>query len=233
MKPAYLSIFFFILSISVVAQNWDSYLISVKGDTINCTDKKKLKQGKWVIKVDALRGEPGYEEEGEFYDDKREGPWRRYNLTGDLLAMENYRWGFKDGKQMYFTPLGDLMREEAWRAVNPENPYDTIEVPDLNNPMVTMSKVVKHDASELRHGTWKYYDPSTGRITKTESFSYGMKLDAMGRPIMDSSTANNKPVKTSESSQPAKKPAAVEEWEKKQSGKKSIKVRDGRTSGGG
>jgi antitoxin component YwqK of YwqJK toxin-antitoxin module len=231
MKPAYLIVILLLLALPGVAQNWDSYLISVKGDTINCLDKKKMKQGKWVIRTEALRGEPGYEEEGEFYDDKKEGPWRRYNLTGDLLSIESYRWGFKDGKQMYFTPLGDLMREEAWHAVNPENPYDTIEVPDLSNPMVTMTKIVKQEVSELKHGTWKYYDPSTGRITKTESFSYGMKLDAMGKPINDSS--GNKTLKTSEASQPAKKPTAVEEWEKKQSGKKSIKVRDGRTSGGG
>jgi hypothetical protein len=221
-------------SASLAAQSWESFLISVKGDTINCVDKQKMKQGKWVIKVEALRGEPGYEEEGEFVDNKREGKWRKYNLTGDLLAMENYRWGFKDGKQMYFTSLGDLLREESWRAVNPENPYDTIEVPDLNNPMVNVSKVVKQETSELRHGTWNYYDPSTGRIIKTESFSYGMKLDASGRPIMDSTGASSsvKQAKTT-SATPAKKPAAVEEWEKKQSGKKQIKVRDGRTSPGG
>lgn len=233
MKKAYLLMIIALISFEGVAQQWESYLISVKGDTINCVDKKKMKQGKWVVKVEALRGEPGYEEEGEFVDDKKEGPWRRYNLTGDLLAIENYRWGFKDGKQMYFTPLGDLMREEGWRAVNPENPYDTIEVPDLNNPMVTMSKVVKHDASELRHGTWKYYDPATGRITKSESFSYGMKLDALGRPINDSTktTGTTKPVGTG-GSNTTKKPAAVEEWEKKQQGKKKVTVRDGRTSGG-
>lgn len=232
MKPLLLFIAI-VYSTCLVAQPWESYIISVKGDTINCVDMKKMKQGRWAIKVEALRGEPGYEEEGEFVNDKREGIWRKYNLTGDLLAMENYRWGFKDGKQMYFTPLGDLLREEGWRAVNPENPYDTIEVPDMNNPMLTVTKVVKQDVSELRHGTWKYYDPSTGRIAKTESFSYGMKLDAMGKPIMD--TASNAAVKNMKtpSTTPAKKPAAVEEWEKKQNGKKQVKVRDGRTSAGG
>ena len=232
MKPLLLFVTL-VLSTNLVAQPWESYLISVKGDTINCVDMKKQKQGRWVIKVEALRGEPGYEEEGEFVDNKKEGLWRRYNLTGDLLAVERYRWGFRDGKQMYFTPIGDLLREEAWRAVNPENPYDTIEVPDLNNPMVNVTKVVKQESSEIRHGTWNYYDPSTGRIVKTESFSYGMKLDALGRPIMDTaSNASTKPVKAA-STTPAKKPAAVEEWEKKQNGKKPVKVRDGRTTPGG
>lgn len=232
MKPLLLFISI-VLSTHLVAQPWESYVISVKGDTINCVDMKKQKQGRWVVKVEALRGEPGYEEEGEFVDSKKEGLWRRYNLTGDLLAVENYRWGFRDGKQMYFTPIGDLLREEAWRAVNPENPYDTIEVPDMNNPMVNVSKVIKQESSEIRHGTWNYYDPSTGRIVKTESFSYGMKLDALGRPIIDTaSNASTKPVKPA-STTPAKKPAAVEEWEKKQNGKKQVKVRDGRTSPGG
>ena len=68
---------------------------------------------------------------------------------------------------------------------------------------------------------------------KTESFNYGMKLDALGRPIMDSTgNASAKPVKPTTTT-PAKKPAAVEEWEKKQNGKKEVKVRDGRTTPGG
>ncbi len=219
-----LSMFLFIS----YSQRWGSFQISVKGDTINCVDLKQLKQGKWVVRVEPLRGEPGYEEEGIFEDNNKEGLWRRYNLTGDLLAVENYRWGFRDGKQTYFTPLGDLLREESWRAVNPENEYDTIEVPDLNNPMVMQEKIVKHESSELRHGPWKFYDPNTGMIAKTENYNYGQKMDALGRPIADGGASKNT---TTTSSKPAAKPTAVEEWEKKNSGKKKITVRDGRTGG--
>lgn len=223
-----LTIFFVVMVSSLFSQQWESYQISVKGDTINCVDRNKMKQGKWVVRVEPLRGEPGYEEEGIFENDLKEGLWRKYNLTGDLLAVENYRWGFRDGKQTYFTPLGDLLREESWRAINPENEYDTIEVPDLNNPMVMQEKIVKHESSELRHGSWKYYDPNTGMISKTENYNYGQKLDALGRPVADGSTPKNT---TTSSSKPAAKPAAVEEWEKKNSGKKKITVRDGRTGG--
>ena len=42
------------------------YTISAKGDTINGLNQKGEKQGKWVIHVDEVRGEPGYEEEGLF-----------------------------------------------------------------------------------------------------------------------------------------------------------------------
>lgn len=214
------------------AQQWDSYVIAVKGDTINTVDKAKKKQGRWVRTVASLRGEPGYEEEGMYVDDLKEGPWRKYNLTGDILAIENYRWGYKDGKQLYFSPLGDLIREEGWKAVNPNNLYDTIEVPDLNNPMISVQKVVKHEASELKHGSWKYYNPATGLIIKTENFSYGQKLDGLGRPIVDKEVSNYRPATASyEKPKAVEKPPAVVEWEKKNAGKKKIAIRDGRTGG--
>lgn len=212
------------------AQRWESFIISVNGDTLNCVDLKKMKQGKWVIRTEPLRGEPGYEEEGEFVDDKKEGPWRRYNLTGDILAIENYRWGFRDGKQAYFTPMGDLLREEGWKAVNPLDPYDTIEVPDLNNPLVMTTRIIKHEASEIKHGPWKFYNPASGMIQKTENYTYGQRLDALGRPIADnSSTGSTKPLTTGDKEK--NKPAQVLEWEKKNAGKKKVVVRDGRTGG--
>src|SRR5437870_1695959 len=84
---------------------YKTYSISAKGDTINAIDKKDLKQGKWVIRVEEVRGEPGYEEEGIFKDNNKEGVWRQYNLTGDLIGVENYKLGGKDGIQQYYTYL--------------------------------------------------------------------------------------------------------------------------------
>jgi hypothetical protein len=220
------SIFFLLFLLSgMLAQSqlWTSYQLSVTGDTINCLDKKNLKQGRWVIRTEELRGEPGYEEEGLFTDDKKDGPWRRYNLQGDILAIEFYKWGNRDGKQQYFTMLGDLLREESWKAVNPENPYDTIDVPDLNNPMVMQSKIIKHEAAEVKNGNWKFYDPTSGMVLKTEYWVYGQKEKAGG--------GTTQPVK-GDAVKPGAKPKAVEDWEKKNSGKKKITVQDGRTSGG-
>ena len=209
---------------------WKSYLISIKGDTINCIDQKGLKQGKWVIRTDELRGEPGFEEEGVFENDKREGLWRKYNLSGDLIALENYKWGLKDGKQQYFTMLGDLQREESWYAANPEHPIDTIEVPDLYNPGKVETKIIKHEVAEVRHGTWKYYDPSTGFITKTERYFFGqLEKDGLGNTAKP---ANNSASAQQGSTHTSKKPKEVLDWEKKNAGKKKIKYKDGSTSGG-
>ena len=43
-------------------------------------------------------------------------------LQSDLLAVENYKLGGKDGLCQYFTPMGELIREENWRAYNPDHP---------------------------------------------------------------------------------------------------------------
>jgi len=120
-----------------------TYDLTANRDTINAVDKKDQKQGKWVIRVAELRGEPGYDDEGIFKNGKKEGVWRRYNLNGDLIAIENYKYGGKDGKQQYFTMMGDLGREESWHAYNPDAPYDTIPIYGQGSNEILSYKIVK------------------------------------------------------------------------------------------
>jgi antitoxin component YwqK of YwqJK toxin-antitoxin module len=197
---------------------YKEYKISVKKDTINAIDKNNLKQGKWVISVPELRGEPGYEEEGIFIDGKKEGVWRRYSMTSDLLAIENYRFGGKDGTQQYFSKLGDLAREENWRAYNPDAPYDTIPVYGTGSNEIISYKVVKAEQYSVRNGEWKYYDPSTGRITKTETYDRGR----LQTPADNTAMTDEKP-------KAKVKPKEVLEFEKKHSGRRKVKLREGQT----
>ena len=74
------------------------YSLTANGDTINCKDKKGLKQGKWVNRIEELRGEPGYEEEGVYQNNNKTGYWRIFTLQGDLIGIENYRYGQKIGR---------------------------------------------------------------------------------------------------------------------------------------
>ena len=85
-----LSVFCLLLGIqfSVDAQ-WKSFVLSRGGDTLNRVDFKDNKQGPWVLSVPALRGERGYEEEGYFLNDQREGAWKRFSLEGVKIAEEN------------------------------------------------------------------------------------------------------------------------------------------------
>lgn len=196
-----------------------SYKISVKGDTLNIVDEAGKKQGPWVVHVDPLRGEPGYEEEGYFVDGKKEGSWRRYSLSGDFIALENYKYGDKDGVSKYFDNLGDLIREESWHAYNPDAPYDTIPVYGQNNDEIISYKVVKAVPYSVKDGEWKWYDPQTGMIAKTEKYDRGH--------LEKQSPATN--LITETPMEKIEKPKEVIEFEKKNSGKKN-KFRDGRTS---
>ncbi len=205
-----------------------SYIISVKGDTLNCTDMKDLRQGKWVIHYDQVRGEAGYEEEGEYKDGKKEGMWRQYSLEGDLIAVENFKWGNKDGINQYYTKNGELLREEGWHAVNPMNPYDTVEVADWEkDPLGFVKKtvVVKLEGSSVKHGPWTYYQPSTGMVVKTETWVLG-QIDKGPKKADDIVDNNATPQKKT-----IAKPKEVMDFEKKNAGKKKIRVRDGRTGG--
>ena len=56
-----------------------TYKLDNRGDTLNCIDNKDLKQGKWISKVDALRGEPGYQEIGFYKDNRKTGEWQTYS----------------------------------------------------------------------------------------------------------------------------------------------------------
>ncbi len=200
------------------------YTIGPKGDTLNGVDKQGKKQGKWVIRYDEIRGEPGFEEEGEYKNDRKEGTWRKYTLMSDLFGIENYHWGLKDGVCQYFNLNGELVKEESWRAINPDKQYDTIDVEDPTNPDHFNKIVVKNDGSSLRNGTWKFYDPAAGTVLKTEFWRLG-KLEDSGDPL-----AAKKGTDSLSSTKAKAKPKEVQDFEKKNSGRKKVKVRDGTVS---
>lgn len=222
-----------LISLNGLAQ-CKEYIIGVKGDTLNCADNQGKKQGRWVIKVESLRGEPGFEEEGFFVNNLKEGVWRRYSLAGDLIALENYRWGNKNGQNIYYNSMGNLMREESWKAVNPDNPFDTVDVYDMVDPTKVVDRViVKLEGYSLKHGTWKMYDPYTGTITKTERWWLDKSANQADNNADDLAPIDisnpNKSKSDSSAKKALAKPQAILDYEKKNSGKKKIKVRDGRT----
>jgi hypothetical protein len=198
-----------------------SFIIGVKGDTLNKVDMKNMKQGKWVERRDEIRGEPGDEEEGEYKNNRREGTWRIYSLQGDLTALEFYKWGNKDGVCQYFNASGSLVREESWRALNPDKLYDTLDIEDIDHLNEYKTVIVKNEGVAIRHGQWKFYDPSTGMIDKIQTYTMG-KLENPKSGTGSDSTKNV--------SKTMVKPKEVQDYEKKNAGKKKIKVRDGATN---
>lgn len=202
-----------------------SFFLGVNGDTLNCIDYKGFKQGKWIIKEPALRGNPGFEEEGEFLNDKKEGIWRRFSEQGDILAVETYKWGLLDGKSLYYSLQG-LEREENWRAIDPSKKFDTIVVPDLYNEALVHTVIIKNEGQSMRHGRWTWFDPSTGFELKNEDYIRDSAVNSLaifGIKKMEGGDSSG----NSGTAKKVEKPAIVQEWEKKNSGKKKITVRDG------
>ncbi len=201
---------------------YKDFILSPNGDTLNAVDQKGLKQGKWVNTVGEVRGEPGYEEEGMYKDDKKTGIWRKYTTNGDILAIENYRFGGKEGVQQYFSFLGNLEREEEWRGYNPDAPYDTIPVYGTGSNEVISYKVVKAEQYSVPHGDWKYFNPQ-GHIIRIEHYDHGRLL-------------KDAPKENETAAEPAKpkekeKPQEILDYEKKYSKKKREHMeRVGKTS---
>ncbi|NOT52367.1 MAG: hypothetical protein HOP10_13945 [Chitinophagaceae bacterium] len=224
-------LFFLLISINGYSQ-WKSYKIGIRGDTLNRVDMKGLKQGPWVIQVPGLRGERGYEEEGYFVDDNKEGNWKRFSLEGIKIAEENYHWGKLHGKQQYFTYNGGLMREESWRAMDPAIAFDTVAVYDLKDPTkIKEYAVVKNDGHAVKHGRWAYYDPVEGIETGTENYWLGKIRTEDDEMIGDEDIKPLSIVNKSKSDTAGTKakPQVVLDYEKKNSGKKKVKTRDGQT----
>lgn len=151
---------------------WKDFTLTTKGDTVNRIDARNMKQGKWIVRNEENMGEPGYQEEGVFSNDQKEGEWHIFSLMGDPIGTEKYIYGQKNGIQHYFDIRGNLIREESWKAITPDNMYDTVSVPDWKKDVTGntfKTVVVKLEGNALRHGTWKYYDES-GKLTRTDIY---------------------------------------------------------------
>ncbi|HXB34918.1 MAG TPA: hypothetical protein VNV35_15920 [Puia sp.] len=213
-------ILFFLLFVQLVglsgySQQLKGYTIGPRGDTLNGMDQKGQKQGKWVNHFDEVRGEPGFEEEGLYKNDRKEGVWRLFSLQGDLTGLEVYKWGNKNGVCQYFGINGTLLREETWVALNPDKIYDTLAIEDVDHPDHYKTVIVKNEGVAIKDGTWKFFDPMTGTVARTENWELGklQKSQAAKRALPDSTQA-------------VAKPKEVLDFEKK-AAKHKIKYQDG------
>ncbi len=204
-----------LIGVSGYSQQLKDYTIGPRGDTLNGVDQKGQKQGKWVNHFDEVRGEPGFEEEGIYKNDRKEGVWRLFSLQGDLTGLEVYKWGNKNGACQYFGINGTLLREETWVALNPDKIYDTLAIEDVDHPDHYKTVIVKNEGVAIKDGIWKFFDPMTGTVARTENWELGklQKSQAAKRALPDSTQA-------------VAKPKEVLDFEKKAS-KHKIKYQDG------
>jgi hypothetical protein len=127
-----------------------------------------------------------------------------------------------------------LEREESWRAMDPSRQYDTVPVYDIHDPSKLLNMVVvKNEGVSLKHGQWNYYDPTEGVIVQTEKYQLNKLVTDNGETVDDDlrpiGMANTKAASDTSGKKTLAKPKAILDYEKKNSGKKKIKSRDGRT----
>ena len=88
----------------------------------------------------------------------------------------------------------------------------------VDNNTITEYKIVKATQYSVKHGEWKFFEPGTGRVIKTENYDRG----ALVKDPVTNDVATDAPKKKV-------KPKEVLEFEKKNSGKKKVKLREGQT----
>ena len=141
-----------------------SFEVLSSGDTINRMDSKNNKLGKWIITKEAKYGEEGFLESGMYNKNNKEGIWKTYTLSGQLVSIENFKSDRRNGEAQYFEN-GFLYCTGNYLALSAKNEYDTILVED---PVTNISKPVriKTDVGSVRHGQWTYYSPERKTIEK-------------------------------------------------------------------
>lgn len=140
---------------------------------INQKDSKGRKQGTWVNNMPQLKGEPAYSEFGSYHDGLKSGLWYKMNIGGDLFAIENYTKDVLDGEVKYFTK-GQITCIGLYRGLNPDVEVDTIVVVEpVTGEQILVA--VQADRGTVRHGTWRFFDEMTGRMTKIEEY----QIDSM------------------------------------------------------
>jgi hypothetical protein len=94
--------------------------------------------------------------------------------------------------------------------------------------------VVKNEGVSMKHGTWNYYDPAEGIIVQTEKYRLNKLVTDDGELLADDELKpigirNTKAASDTSGKKAMTKPQAILDYEKKNSGKKKVKVRDGST----
>lgn len=145
-----------------------SYEVLNSGDTVNRLDAKNNKVGKWLITKESKYGEEGFMEFGVYDKNNKVGTWKTYSLSGQIISIENFKAGRRDGEARYFDN-GYLYCVGNFLALRAKYEYDTIMVED---PVTNVSKPVriKTDVGSVRHGFWTYYTPGSKKIERVVEY---------------------------------------------------------------
>jgi antitoxin component YwqK of YwqJK toxin-antitoxin module len=159
-----------------------SYFLVLEGQL----DQNSLRNGKCVYR-DTVHGNAF---ETFYIDDKKNGPYKRFYLSGTLREMGQNVNDMEEGEWKYFKPNGTLIKECSYKGGNLIGNYreyyedGQLKVEGAYRQREGMIKVGARSAStgargrtynrkifnkEYKTGKWTYYN-SHGKIVKTEQY---------------------------------------------------------------
>jgi hypothetical protein len=126
------------------------------------------RHGLWVLSQGARMGEPGFTEFGNYDHGIKSGAWYKLDGEGELQAMETFKNNVKDGEAKYFES-GRLVAIGQYRGLNPARERDTFMVEDPITGAQSLRSITT-ERGTMRHGLWRFYDASTGRLVREEEY---------------------------------------------------------------
>lgn len=135
---------------------------------VNKFDENGKRHGMWLLSQDARMGEEGFSEFGSYEHGRKYGKWYKIDGEGDLISVETFKNDVLDGEVKYYEK-GQLTCVGSYRGLNPDTKYDTIMVvhPVTGEEML---RSIESEKGTVRHGTWKFYDPQSGKLLKEEEY---------------------------------------------------------------
>jgi hypothetical protein len=142
--------------------------------SLNIIDAMGRKDGLWYTQSKPAFGEPGIIVLGNYDHGKKTGLWYTSDDIGNMISIESYKHDVRDGESKYFEG-GKLSAVGHYRGLNPSELLDTFMIV---HPETEEQKwvAVPFDRGSVRHGSWRFYDPISGRLIKEEYYQMDLLI---------------------------------------------------------
>jgi antitoxin component YwqK of YwqJK toxin-antitoxin module len=141
-----------------------TFELDINGDTINCTDKYALKQGKWIIEKKSRYEDWSSREVGKYIHGEKYGEWKKYEGS-KIVSIESYKQDKLNGACRYYED-GLLVCEGNYYGLVGTGKMDTVFVV---NPITDELKrfIIPTEKKSVKEGKWTYYYTS-GKIMRID-----------------------------------------------------------------
>jgi antitoxin component YwqK of YwqJK toxin-antitoxin module len=135
---------------------------------LNRFDADGKRNGTWWITHKAGMGEEASSEFGNYDGGVKYGKWYKLDKEGDITAIEMFKNDRLDGEVKYYEK-GILYCTGFYRTFKTGADRDTIMVVNPENDEQMLREVLA-EHNTMRHGIWRFFDETTGKLIKEEEY---------------------------------------------------------------